>query len=587
MINKSLSALGNVINALTDGKSQHIPYRDSKLTRVLQESLGGNSRTALIINCSPSTSQEAETISTLRFGTRAKSIQNKAKINQERSAAELKAALDLAEKEINKLKATIGLLEDEIKKGGGTLPTGHRRTSSESTDVIEHLPATVALQEKVLELEEQIKRKEEMELALKDEKDHETELAEQLREELNKLQSVVEEKSMENDFMVAKFADMSLKLEKAQFESDDARIMMDKLNQQIATLKRDRDEDRLELEAAQAKYVAKAEEAARWAEAAASQKALATSHAARPDADLRVTDLDATETESEPDVPPDRADLHQVVSRQQEEIDELKRQREMQQAILDRLTQGDTDQTAAQGAVAALASTAADLGSSSQHSFNSSSLYHAQFDELKSNLLRDLENRCKKVVELEMLLDEARDQYHQLLSQQETPTAKGLAEKNRFLQRQIDEMTTVQQAYIKENNQLKLDMQVCMKQLAIRNERIHGLELLLQDSQEKLQKFSAGDPAGGANANRLVRNTSTSAIRSSHPPQPPGGARVVKPMRGGGAHVAEESTPERTQSKRSLWSIFTGSSTPSTPPTPNTPVGVYQKATPTSPDYHE
>lgn len=70
MINKSLSALGNVINALTDGKSSHVPYRDSKLTRVLQESLGGNSRTTLVINCSPSPYNEAETLSTLRFGNR-------------------------------------------------------------------------------------------------------------------------------------------------------------------------------------------------------------------------------------------------------------------------------------------------------------------------------------------------------------------------------------------------------------------------------------------------------------------------------------------------------------------------------------
>ena len=51
---QSLSALGNVIKALTDKKSRHVPYRDSKLTRVLQESLGGNAKTALIINCSPS-----------------------------------------------------------------------------------------------------------------------------------------------------------------------------------------------------------------------------------------------------------------------------------------------------------------------------------------------------------------------------------------------------------------------------------------------------------------------------------------------------------------------------------------------------
>ena len=54
MINKSLSALGQVINALTDDKLSHVPYRDSKLTRILQDSLGGNSKTALIVAVSPS-----------------------------------------------------------------------------------------------------------------------------------------------------------------------------------------------------------------------------------------------------------------------------------------------------------------------------------------------------------------------------------------------------------------------------------------------------------------------------------------------------------------------------------------------------
>ena len=104
MINKSLSALGNVINALTDPKTGHIPYRDSKLTRILQESLGGNSKTCLIINCSPSLSNEDETISTLRFGQRAKFITNKAQVNVERSPSELLAALSAAEKEIETLK---------------------------------------------------------------------------------------------------------------------------------------------------------------------------------------------------------------------------------------------------------------------------------------------------------------------------------------------------------------------------------------------------------------------------------------------------------------------------------------------------
>ncbi|GME90070.1 unnamed protein product [Ambrosiozyma monospora] len=89
-INSSLSALGNVIYSLTDGKSAHVPYRDSKLTRILQESLGGNSRTTLIINCSPTLYNEQETLSTLRFASRAKRIQNSVHVNSELSNSELK-----------------------------------------------------------------------------------------------------------------------------------------------------------------------------------------------------------------------------------------------------------------------------------------------------------------------------------------------------------------------------------------------------------------------------------------------------------------------------------------------------------------
>lgn len=82
-INKSLSGLGMVIKALSDPKVNHIPYRDSKLTRLLQESLGGNARTSLIINCSPSALHVQETLSTLRFGMRAKEVKNNAHINSD------------------------------------------------------------------------------------------------------------------------------------------------------------------------------------------------------------------------------------------------------------------------------------------------------------------------------------------------------------------------------------------------------------------------------------------------------------------------------------------------------------------------
>lgn len=82
-INLSLSALGNVIAALTDQQSSHIPYRDSKLTRLLQDSLGGNSKTVMIANIGPASYNYEETLSTLRYSSRAKQIQNKPIINED------------------------------------------------------------------------------------------------------------------------------------------------------------------------------------------------------------------------------------------------------------------------------------------------------------------------------------------------------------------------------------------------------------------------------------------------------------------------------------------------------------------------
>lgn len=106
-INKSLSALGNVINALTEAKMTHIPYRDSKLTRILQESLGGNARTSLIVCVSPSALNDTETLSTLRFGNRAKNIKNKPKVNREFTVAELLLLLEKAELRIKELEKII------------------------------------------------------------------------------------------------------------------------------------------------------------------------------------------------------------------------------------------------------------------------------------------------------------------------------------------------------------------------------------------------------------------------------------------------------------------------------------------------
>ena len=83
-INLSLSALGKVIHALAHN-SEHISYRESKLTRILQESLSGNCKTSLLVACSPFSTNKAETNTTLKFATRAKTIKTKYKMNMQNS----------------------------------------------------------------------------------------------------------------------------------------------------------------------------------------------------------------------------------------------------------------------------------------------------------------------------------------------------------------------------------------------------------------------------------------------------------------------------------------------------------------------
>ena len=111
----SLSTLGNVISSLVDGKSTHVPYRDSKLTRLLEDSLGGNTKTVMVANIGPADYNFEETMSTLRYANRAKNIKNKPRINEDPKDAMLREF----QEEIARLKAQLG-----EGAGGGVGPDG-------------------------------------------------------------------------------------------------------------------------------------------------------------------------------------------------------------------------------------------------------------------------------------------------------------------------------------------------------------------------------------------------------------------------------------------------------------------------------
>ncbi len=112
-INLSLSALGNVIHSLSLGLD-HVPYRESKLTRLLQESLGGNYKTSLVVTCSPHSSQKEETLSALKFAQRAKKLRNSVRVNVKNSSDGLMKMIEQLKGELAEKDATIQrLIGDE------------------------------------------------------------------------------------------------------------------------------------------------------------------------------------------------------------------------------------------------------------------------------------------------------------------------------------------------------------------------------------------------------------------------------------------------------------------------------------------
>ncbi|XP_056456023.1 kinesin-like protein KIF3A isoform X1 [Gadus chalcogrammus] len=233
-INLSLSTLGNVISALVDGKSTHVPYRNSKLTRLLQDSLGGNSKTMMCANIGPADYNYDETISTLRYANRAKNIKNKARINEDPKDAllrqfqkeieDLKKKLEEGE-EISGSEASGSEELDDGEEEGGEAGEGRRRrrgsrgSSSSSvcfTSVLQATTENKALTrkkkvspDKMLEMQAKI---EEERKALEAKLDMEEEERNKARAELEKREKDLLKAQQEHQLLLEKLSALEKKV---------------------------------------------------------------------------------------------------------------------------------------------------------------------------------------------------------------------------------------------------------------------------------------------------------------------------------------------------------------------------------------
>ncbi|KAI7866074.1 hypothetical protein BDF14DRAFT_940381 [Spinellus fusiger] len=167
-----------------------------------------------------------------------------------------------------------------------------------------------------------------------------------------------------------------------------------------------------------------------------------------------------------------------------------------------------------------------------------------EFEVMKKALMRDLQVRCEKVVELEMSLDETREQYNNVLR---ASNNKAQQKKMAFLERNLEQLTNVQKQLVEQNGSLKKEVALAERKLVARNERIQALEKLLHDAQEKLihqnQKFEGQLQAvrDRLEQARSQKAQSTLAVNFG---------RIAKPLRGGGSAVENDIATSPVSDKR-------------------------------------
>lgn len=664
-INKSLSALGMVINSLTDGKSTHIPYRDSKLTRILQESLGGNAKTTLIINCSPSSFNAEETLSTLRFGVRAKKIHNKAKINAELSPEQLKALLKRAQTQVTTFEDYLSTLEGEVSlwRNGDRVPrerwTPARSfqaglskgrpevralppTPSRSTSTDSRRPESLIRPDSRFEIERSstpstISDRDEREEFLRRENELVDQLTEKesqlakaeaelaaLRLEVPNLIQQQKDAAIEHDQLQNRLHDLQVQSEKLHFEQKEVIITTDGLKEANAELTSELDETKQRLldatiklsenNASSEQKERKREEkmAVMMAEFGSSHAGISSQEYARVVHDLKgdllallgihkrgeaivardfdsllgyVDELEESWRGAGLNKPDDQAELQQRLSLLESEFANILRGSPDEDNAADVEDQlADIYNNATNSGVENVHEKLSkvigdnvrlrrDLEVQRQRSEilvndggagDSNNLQRQamdDFDGMKTRLMRDLTNRCERVVELEISLDEAREQYENVLR---ASSAKAQSTKMTFLEKSLEQLTSVQKQLVDQNQTLKKEVAIAGRKLEARNERISNLERTLNQSYKDLNSANqryvlnlcVGETfhakfcccslesqvnalkerieTGTRNGGRVALSPANGNIGPSLFGTSIGGSRIAKPLRGGG-----------------------------------------------------
>ncbi|KAK4966045.1 hypothetical protein LTR66_012070, partial [Elasticomyces elasticus] len=596
-INKSLSSLGNVINSLTDGKSSHIPYRDSKLTRILQESLGGNSRTTLIINCSPSNWNEAETVSTLRFGVRAKSIKNKARVNVELSPAELKQLLKKAQTQVQTFEAYVANLESEVGswRNGESVPKEqwtpglqdasakvppkprpatpsrlHNRADTPSTSRPESRlevdrASTPSLALEKDEREDFLRRENELQDQLADRESALAAAQQSLLDAKNEVRELRESHQAthkDNERLAGEVETLRMQTEKLAFEAREGGIMLDSLKEANAELTMELDEVKQSLLDARisvqdSSAVQDEKERLKRERMKEMMSGFDLGGEAPSDGERSVREL------------LERLDQMYEVAASGEAVaaEDLSRLRDemtgLQGVVRDAKTRSAsmTHDEPTDQAASGVKTTGDDLQASLSHHVEENARLRSEletlrkqtnghvpatahqsltdFDNLKKSLMRDLQNRCERVVELEISLDSTRESYNTLLR---NSNSRAQQKKLAFLERNLEQLVSVQRGLVEQNAQLKKECAIAERKLVARQERIQALEGLVGDSQERLLGANARFEAQlQAVKERLeaakigsTRGLSLSTSANTTNGFGPFGSRIAKPLRGGG-----------------------------------------------------